>query len=288
VLPFIQNIVRKTCPHSSKRLWLNNYDRFKRKKKRLISIINSFDSLIVAFSGGVDSAFLLAFTHKLLKKNVVAISATSPIHPSRETEYSKKFADNLGIKHILFKSREINHSGFMSNKKNRCYICKKLLFEDILKISSNIGLKYISHGANVTDLNDFRPGLLAAKEMGIIAPLIDAGLTKNDIRLLSKDMNLSTWDKPAMACLATRIPYETPLTQKKLSMIEKAENIIIDLGFKTCRVRCHGKIARIEIDPVDFKQILKKNIRLVISNKLKALGFSYVALDMEGYVSGGR
>ena len=255
----------------------------KEKKERLISIINGFDSLIVAFSGGVDSSFLLAFTHKLLKKNVVAISATSPIHPSRETEYSKKFADNLRIKHILFKSREINHSGFVANKKNRCYICKKLLFKDILNIASNIGIKYISHGANVTDLDDFRPGLLAAKEIGIVAPLIDAGLTKDDIRLLSKEMNLSTWDKPAMACLATRIPYETPLTQKALSMIEKSENIIIDIGFKTCRVRCHGKVARIEIDPVDFEKILNKKIRLVINNKLKALGFSYVSLDMEGY-----
>ena len=260
----------------------------KNKKERLISIINGFNSLMVAFSGGVDSAFLLAFTHKLLKKNVVAISATSPIHPSRETEYSKKFADNLGIKHILFKSREINHSGFMANKKNRCYICKKLLFKDILKIASDIDIKYIAHGANVTDLNDFRPGLLAAKEMGIVAPLIDAGLTKDDIRSLSKNINLSTWDKPAMACLATRIPYETPLTQKALSMIEKSENIIIDLGFKTCRVRCHGKVARIEIDPVYFQKIFKKKIKLTINNKLKALGFSYVTLDMEGYISSGR
>ena len=260
----------------------------KNKKERLISIINGFNSLMVAFSGGVDSAFLLAFTHKLLKKNVVAISATSPIHPSRETEYSKKFADNLGIKHILFKSREINHSGFMDNKKNRCYICKKLLFKDILKIASDIDIKYIAHGANVTDLNDFRPGLLAAKEMGIVAPLIDAGLTKDDIRSLSKNINLSTWDKPAMACLATRIPYETPLTQKALSMIEKSENIIIDLGFKTCRVRCHGKVARIEIDPVYFQKIFKKKIKLTINNKLKALGFSYVTLDMEGYISSGR
>ncbi len=258
----------------------------KEKKERLASIINGFDSLIVAFSGGVDSAFLLTFAHKLLKKNVVAISATSPIHPSRETEYSKKFADNLGIKHILFKSREITHSGFMANKKDRCCICKKLLFEDILKIAADMGIATIAHGANLDDLDDFRPGLAAAKEMGVVAPLIDAGLTKDDIRLFSKDMNLSTWDKPAMACLATRIPYGTPLTQKALSMIEQAENTIIDLGFKTCRVRCHGKIARIEIDPVNFEKILNEKIRLAINNKLKASGFAYVALDMEGYVMG--
>ncbi|MDL2121516.1 MAG: ATP-dependent sacrificial sulfur transferase LarE [Deltaproteobacteria bacterium] len=258
----------------------------KEKRERLVSIINGFDSLIVAFSGGVDSAFLLAIAHKLLKKNVAAISATSPIHPSREIEYSKKFADNLGIKHILFKSREINHSGFMANKKDRCYICKKLLFEDILKIASDMGITPIAHGANIDDLDDFRPGLSAAEEMGVVAPLVDAGLSKDDIRLLSKDMNLSTWDKPAMACFATRIPYGTPLTQQALSMIEQAENTIIDLGFKTCRVRCHGKVARIEIDPVDFEKILNEKIRLVINNKLKALAFSYVALDMEGYVGG--
>ena len=261
-----------------------NIHRFKRE--RLASIINDFDSLIVAFSGGVDSAFLLAIAHKLLKKNVVAISAMSPIHPSLETEYSRRFADNLGIKHIVFKSREINHPGFMANRKDRCYICKKLLFEDILRIASDMGITSIAHGANLDDFDDFRPGLLAAKEMGVVAPLIDAGLSKDDIRLLSKDMNLFTWDKPAMACLATRIPYGTPLTQKALSMIEIAENTVIDLGFKTCRVRCHGEVARIEIDPVDFEKILNEKIRLVISNKLKALGFSYVALDMEGYVGG--
>ncbi|MDL1985452.1 MAG: ATP-dependent sacrificial sulfur transferase LarE [Deltaproteobacteria bacterium] len=258
----------------------------KEKRERLVSIINGFDSLIVAFSGGVDSAFLLAVAHKLLKKNVVAISATSPIHPSREIEYSKKFADNLGIKHVLLKSREINHSGFMANKKDRCYICKKLLFEDILKIASDMGITPVAHGANLDDLDDFRPGLSAAEEMGVIAPLIDAGLSKDDIRLLSKDMNLSTWDKPAMACFATRIPYGTPLTQKALSMIEQAENTIIDLGFKTCRVRCHGKVARIEIDPVDFEKILNETNRKTIINKFKETGFSHIALDMEGYVMG--
>jgi len=149
-----------------------------------------------------------------------------------------------------------------------------------------MGITPVSHGANLDDLDDFRPGFSAAEEMGVIAPLIESGLSKDDIRLLSKDMNLSTWDKPAMACLATRIPYGTPLTQKALSMIEQAENTIIDLGFKSCRVRCHGKVARIEIDPVDFEKILNEQIRLVINNKLKALGFSYVALDMEGYVMG--
>ena len=260
--------------------------RIKGKRERLVYIINGFESLMVAFSGGVDSAFLLAIAYKLLKKNVVAISATSTIHPSRETEYAKKFTQDLGIKHILFKSREINNSGFMANRKDRCYICKKLLFEDSLKIASDMGIKYIVHGANVDDLDDFRPGLSAAKEMGVIAPLIDAGLSKDDIRSFSNDMNLSIWDKPPMACFATRIPYGTPLTQKVLSMIEQAENTIIELGFKTCRVRCHGKIARIEIDPVDFEKILNKKIRLVINNKLKELGFSYVALDMEGYVGG--
>jgi len=258
----------------------------KEKRERLISIINGFESLVVAFSGGVDSAFLLAIAHKLLKKNVVAISATSPIHPSRETEYAKKFTQDLGIKHILLKSREINHSGFMANKKDRCYICKKLLFEDILKIASDMGIKYISHGANIDDLDDFRPGLSAAKEMGIIAPLIDAGLSKDDIRLLSKDMNLSIWDKPAMACFATRIPYGTLLTQKVLSMIEQAENTIIDLGFKTCRVRCHGKVARIEVNINDIEKILNQTNRKTIIKKFKEIGFSHIALDMEGYVMG--
>ncbi len=149
-----------------------------------------------------------------------------------------------------------------------------------------MGIKYISHGANVDDLDDFRPGLSAAKEMGVVAPLIDAGLSKNDIRSLSKDINLSTWDKPAMACFATRIPYGTPLTQKVLSMIELAENTIIDLGFKTCRVRCHGEVARIEVNINDIEKFLNELNRKTIINKFKKIGFSHIALDMEGYVRG--
>ena len=258
----------------------------KEKREQLASIINGFDSLIVAFSGGVDSAFLLAIAHKFLKRNVVAISATSPIYPSRETEYSKKFADNLSIKHILFKSREINHPGFMANRKDRCYICKKLLFEDILKIASDIGITSIAHGANLDDLNDFRPGLLAAKEMGVVAPLIDARLSKEDIRSISKDMNLSTWDKHAMACFATRIPYGTQITTEKLKMIEKSEQVILALGVNPCRVRLHAKVARIEVDSVDIKRILEPAVRSGIVEKLRKIGFSHVSVDLEGYRQG--
>jgi uncharacterized protein len=149
-----------------------------------------------------------------------------------------------------------------------------------------MGIEHIAHGANVDDLEDFRPGLKAAQEMGVVAPMVNAGLTKNDIRLLSKEMFLETWDKPSLACLATRIPYETPITREALKMVEQAEDIMITLGFAACRVRHHGTVARIEMSPSDFKKVFDKNIKMIIIKKFRKIGFSHVTIDMEGYVQG--
>ena len=256
------------------------------KRKRLISILKGLDSLLVAYSGGVDSTLLLAVARETLKKNLIAITATSPIHPSRETQEAKTFAKGLGVYHMIMQSREMSRPDFKVNTKNRCYICKKALFEDLLKIACNKGIKHVAHGANVDDLDDFRPGFAAAQEMGIKAPLVDAGLTKNDIRTLSKHMKLKTWNKPQMACLATRIPYGRPITTKDLKMIEQAEQFILSFGFTACRVRLHGNVARIEVNPGDIEKMLDQKVRSSVIEKLREIGFTYVAVDLEGYQQG--
>ncbi|UCD31118.1 MAG: ATP-dependent sacrificial sulfur transferase LarE, partial [Desulfobacterales bacterium] len=216
------------------------------KREHLLTLLKQFDSLMVAFSGGVDSTFLLALAHRVLKNNLLAVTADSPLHPAWEKKEAIKFTKNLGVKHLVISSKEMNLAEFRDNPKDRCYICKTMLFEDLWSIAKDKGIEYIAHGATVDDLADFRPGFIAAKEWGIKAPLIDAELTKDDIRILSKEMNLKTWNKPAMACFATRIPYGTPITKKNLNMIARAEKIILDLGFTGCRVRLHDKIARLE------------------------------------------
>lgn len=264
------------------RLTLNN------KKKQLVLILKGLDSLMVAFSGGVDSAFLLAVAHEVLKKNVVAVTAVSQIHPTREKKKAVEFVKNYGIKHIILQSKEMSLPAFVANRKDRCYVCKKNLFKKLIKIASGIGIKYIAHGANTNDLEDFRPGLTAAREMGVLAPMIDAGLTKDDIRLLSKEMNLETWNKPALACLATRIPYGTPVTVKALEIVDQAENVLSDLGFKACRVRKHENTARIEVNPEEIESISDKKNRETIVRKFRKIGFSRVTVDLEGYSQGGK
>ena len=256
------------------------------KKDKLISIIEKYDNLIVAFSGGVDSTFLLGVAREVLKDNVVAVTARSSVHPERETEFTIKFAKRLGIKHIIMKSREMGQPEFVANTKERCYICKKMLAQDLLKLASEMGVSNIAHGANMDDLDDYRPGFKAAEEMGIIAPLVDAGMTKKDIRMLSKKMGLDTWDKPSMACLASRIPYGTPITDEALNKIDRAEQFVLSLGFISCRVRYHNEVARIEVSPGDFKRLFDDKTRMAIISKLKDIGFLYISMDLEGYVQG--
>ncbi len=256
------------------------------KREHLISILKGYGSLLVAYSGGVDSTFLLATAHKALKKNLVAVTAKSPLHPARENQEAKAFSKMLGVMHLSVKSREMSRSDFTANTRERCYLCKKYLFKDLLKIARDKNIEYVAHGANVDDFEDFRPGFDAAREMNIVAPMVDAGLTKKDIRMLSKQMNLKTWNKPSMSCLATRIPYGTRITIEKLKMIERAEQVILDLGVTSCRVRVHDKAARIEVDPGDIERIMDQGIRSTIIAKLRKIGFSYVAVDLEGYGQG--
>ena len=262
-------------------------DNIARKKEDLIRLLRDAGSLLVAFSGGVDSSFLLAVAHETLGEDAVAATAVSEIYPVREKDAATRFAQEMGIEHILFRSDETRLPHFVSNGPDRCYHCKKSLFKKLTEIGKERGIKHVAHAANVDDLKDYRPGLRAAGEMGIVAPLIDAGFSKQEIRFLSKEMGLSAWDKPAMACLATRIPYGSSITAEKLKMIDEAEEFLLERGVRQCRVRHHGSVARIEVEGLGLEVIMADNLREAIVQKFREIGFLHIAVDLEGYISGG-
>lgn len=256
------------------------------KKERLIDRVRDAGSLLVAFSGGVDSQLLLAVAHETIGAGVVAATAVSDIYPVREKDATVRFAQERGIEHIVVRSEEMSLPAFVSNGPDRCYHCKKSLFQKLIEIAEDKGMNHVAHGANADDLKDYRPGLRAAREMGILSPLLDVGLSKQDIRHLSRDMGLSGWDKPAMACLGTRIPYGSPITTEKLKMIDEGEGFLLERGIRQCRVRHHGTVARIEVDGSGLRMIMEDDLREAIAARFKEIGFVHVALDLEGYVSG--
>ncbi len=256
------------------------------KKAELFAILERFDSLLVAFSGGIDSTLLLAAAKEVLKDRMTCVTAISAVCSKWEADNAAALAKQLGVNHIISHSGIMADGEFLKNTKDRCRICKQIIFSDFRKISDKLGIKEIAHGVNIDDLNDYRPGIAAAKEMGIHAPLAEAGFDKQMIRTLAKQMSLPNWDKPAMACLATRIPFNTPINVNLLKMIEKAEAVLLASGFRICRVRHHGDVARVEIDQEEFEKIVDRDAREYITEQLKALGFLYVAIDLEGYVQG--
>ena len=254
--------------------------------KTLRKIIAGYGRLLVAFSGGADSSFLLAVAADVLKGNVLAVTGVSPIHQAEEAQKALTFTQRRGITHILQPSREIKSPEFLQNNELRCYFCKKMLLEDLRNIALEKEIPFIAHGANLDDLNDYRPGFMAAEEMGVVSPLVEAGLTKSDIRFLSKELNLETWDKPAQPCLATRIPTGTSISIPMLERIAKAEAILFDMGLTIFRVRHHDEIARIEVSPEDFQLVIDFNHRRIILHEFRKLGYSYVTLDLDGYRQG--
>ena len=256
------------------------------KYEKLKNYLMSLESVAVAFSSGVDSTLLLKIAHDVLGDKAIAITASSMSFPKRELDEAKNFCEKNGIKQIIFSSEELDIDGFKNNPKNRCYICKKELFTKILEIAKDNNIKNVVEGSNLDDLGDYRPGLQAIQELDIKSPLRASELTKKEIRELSQNFGLKTWDKPSFACLASRFVYGEEITREKLKMVGTAEELLMNLGFKQFRVRIHGKIARIEILPEDFEKILQEKTREKIYDELKKLGFSYVTLDLKGYRTG--
>jgi uncharacterized protein len=256
------------------------------KLDKLRQYLRKFNNMAIAFSSGVDSTFLLHVAHEELGDRVIAITASSAFYPERETEDAGVFTASRGIRHIICAIDELNIAGFAENPVNRCYLCKKSLFGHFKKVAGEHGIEHLAEGSNTDDEGDYRPGLHAIKELGILSPLREAGLTKAEIRQLSREMSLPTWEKPSLACLASRIPYGEVITRQKLKTIETSEQLLFKLGFKQARVRHHGTLARIEVEPGELQKIISPEIKDVICTELKKAGFSYVTLDLQGYRTG--
>ena len=256
------------------------------KQEELEKLLESYKRVAVAFSSGVDSTYLLKMAQKVLGENVIAVTASSCSFPKRELEEAKTFCRENGIRHIVVESEELDIDGFRQNPKNRCYLCKHELFEKILSIAKENGIETVVEASNTDDDGDYRPGLVAVKELGIESPLRHVGLSKKEIREYSKELGLPTWNKQSFACLSSRFVYGETISEEKLAMVDQAEQLLLDMGFHQLRVRIHDKLARIEVHPSEFEKIMQEENRTKIFHKLKQYGFTYVTLDLQGYRTG--
>lgn len=258
----------------------------KNKLNELRKIIGELGSLAVGFSGGADSALLLAVAHEVLGERSLAVTAADASVPKREISEAKKFCEDRGIRHIIINTDPLSEESYRNNSSDRCYFCKRGIFSEIIKTAKENGIEYVAEGSNMDDLGDYRPGLKAIAELNVKSPLRDAGLNKSDIRMISKAMGLPTWNKPAYACLASRFVYGEQITEEKLYMIDRAEQFLIGLGFYEERVRMHGDLARIEVAADDIPRLASEEVRNKIYEEFRNIGFLFVTLDMKGYRTG--
>ena len=261
-------------------------DQLHEKYDALQSRLRELGSLAVAFSGGVDSTFLLRVAHDVLGDRALAVTAAPPFVPAREQKESFEFCRTAGIRQIVIPPEALDIDGIRHNPPDRCYHCKREIFGNIIRVAEENGILHVAEGSNTDDTGDYRPGMRAIRELGVLSPLLDAGLSKSDIRALSRELDLPTWDKPSFACLASRFVYGEAITDERLARVDRAEQLLLDLGFRQFRVRIHGDLARIEILPADFGRIMEADCREKVYSALKAYGFSYVTLDLAGYRTG--
>ena len=242
---------------------------------------------LVAYSGGVDSTLLLRVARDTLGKgNILAVTALSPLYPERELAEAKGLTQEMGVRHLLIESNELEIEGFSKNPPNRCYFCKKELFIELKDLAQREGIPFIVEGSTLDDEKDHRPGRRAVQELGIRSPLKEAEFTKMDVRELSNTLGLKTWDKPSFACLASRVPYGDEITVEKLKMVDEAEDFLFGLGFKQVRVRHHGDLARIEVYPEEIERLMNGSLRERVVSRLKKIGYHYVTIDLQGFRSG--
>jgi uncharacterized protein len=252
----------------------------------LRSRVRALGSVLVCFSGGLDSALVLAVAHRELGERAVGLTATGPALAPSEREQAEAFARRIGARHELVDAGEIERAGYVANGPDRCLHCKSSLYAAAKQAAARLGLAAIANGTNLDDLGDYRPGLEAARDAGVVSPLLECGFRKADVRAAARSMGLAVWDKPASACLASRIPYGTPVTRERLEQVARFEQSLRDLGLRTVRVRHHESIARLEVDAADLGRVAASPLREAVLEAGKRAGFLYVALDLGGYRTG--
>lgn len=261
-------------------------DDLQAKYEKLQSYLADLGSLAVAFSGGVDSTLLSKVAHDVLGEHMVAVTMKSAFVPESDLEEAKRFCAREGIEHVVVTADILAVPGVAANPPDRCYLCKRAVFTAIGDVAAARGMENVADGGNMDDLKDYRPGHKAVQELGVVSPLFEAGLTKADIREISHELGLSTWDKPSAACLASRFPYGDTITEEGLERVDAAERVLHGRGFGNVRVRVHGDLARIEVDPHDIERLARPEVREPVARQLRAMGFSYVTLDLQGYRMG--